>query len=1134
MKKVIKFLVIIIMITLFIIPISLKAEISTYKVYVLNNLGIKTEPVILNTYEEALNKANLYENNMDNVSIIEKDNIVVYAKYAIVKLKTNPVFTYLYDNPELKGENYTYIDGDYGTDAAFISYNATYNSVKIKISGYSGWTNLNSVEIVPLSSISTNYITINKANTILKNTYGIDGLDIKTLQHNGAYIWTEKKEIDGYTWYHISEFNSNGWVKNIDNAVIEEKRPFLNTCYISFNFDKEQYPFNLIHFYNYRSQNMENSSFINLGLAPKMLTKYKYYYSFDGNYFYTDILKMLDDYKTDDYKNSINYLNPYFNYYMYLPNHTKTLYTKENFDQIIRDNKFISKPEPNITYVNDNGGWIAGIDRSGMSQMYGEGASFIESQELFGVNALLTFSVAINESGTGTSKIAFAKNNLFGHGATDDNPFKNAIKYNTVKDSIMNHAKMFSGGSYSNPNNWLYFGSHYGNKGSGMGVKYASDPYWGEKTAQNAYNRDLIYGGQDYNSNTIGIKLNDKDIPIKKNTSDSSETIYIIKNKNHFIKNVPFVVIDKVSNNGVNWYKVYTDTALNDKQNIADVPYVFNNSYGYIREDNLYVSNSQPVINASDILIEQGTSFDLMKNVSATDKEDGDLTNKIKINGQVDNLVVGVYPITYTVLDNSQFSFSKTINVTVFATSNRPVINVSNKEILQNTTFDPLLNVSANDPKDGDITSKLVVTNNVDVTKVGVYKVIYSVKNTLLITETKEITVTVLSNAVPIIRAENIYMKVGQNLTYKENLSIIDLEDGILTDKVIISSNVNKDVSGTYEITYLISDSNNNKVSKKINVFVEKNLISKNTEVYFNSLSYKNDLLEVTGSLAIIGIDNTKDTDIKYDLILKRNSDKYEIVLPLVRFLENHPNTIYSDNTHSYTETWFKGKVNLSNVIKGEYTLYVRARYGDYEGKSLFNNLFLKPVTKKATDSLGRGYLFRNNNFENEFPLELFISDVGLISKVEPLSSSNMFNSYSDISLINSSLKIVGNSFNMGGDYSKDSKVSRYLIFEDVINEKRFVYNIGSIVGEELILRTDDKLSKARSWFDTNNIDLKNLPVGQYSIYFRTISGIIDDYGELYDLFLKANNSVLFDHRRYTLSVNKEKRFRVELNISKE
>ena len=40
-----------------------------------------------------------------------------------------------------------------------------------------------------------------------------------------------------------------------------------------------------------------------------------------------------------------------------------------------------------------------------------------------------------------------------------------------------------------------------------MNVKYATDPYWGEKAASNAFNNDKKFGSQDFKSNTIGVKI---------------------------------------------------------------------------------------------------------------------------------------------------------------------------------------------------------------------------------------------------------------------------------------------------------------------------------------------------------------------------------------------------------------------------------------------------------------------------------------------------------------------------------------------------------------------------------------------------------------------------------------------------
>ena len=57
------------------------------------------------------------------------------------------------------------------------------------------------------------------------------------------------------------------------------------------------------------------------------------YYSYDSHYFYKDLKTLIKDYKKGNYNNSINKNKPYYNYYMYLSNHTKTAYSSINIDE---------------------------------------------------------------------------------------------------------------------------------------------------------------------------------------------------------------------------------------------------------------------------------------------------------------------------------------------------------------------------------------------------------------------------------------------------------------------------------------------------------------------------------------------------------------------------------------------------------------------------------------------------------------------------------------------------------------------------------------------------------------------------------------------------------------------------------
>ena len=76
--------------------------------------------------------------------------------------------------------------------------------------------------------------------------------------------------------------------------------------------------------------------------------------------------------------------------------------------------------------------------------------------------------------------------------------------------------------------------------------------------------------------------------------------------------------------------------------------------------------NAAPVINATDKTLTVGDTFDPKADVTATDEEDGDLTDKIEIlKNTVDSSKPGVYEVTYKVTDSKGASCTKTIKVTV-------------------------------------------------------------------------------------------------------------------------------------------------------------------------------------------------------------------------------------------------------------------------------------------------------------------------------------------------------------------------------------------------------------------------------------------------------------------------------------
>ena len=107
---------------------------------------------------------------------------------------------------------------------------------------------------------------------------------------------------------------------------------------------------------------------------------------------------------------------------------------------------------------------------------------YIEKQ--YNVNGVFVASVAIHESAWGTSKIARDKNNLFGYGAYDSNPYNGAYSFSDYSECIDLIARVFVK-YYLNPQGTSIYGgekaegTHYnGPTLSGVNTKYATDKNW--------------------------------------------------------------------------------------------------------------------------------------------------------------------------------------------------------------------------------------------------------------------------------------------------------------------------------------------------------------------------------------------------------------------------------------------------------------------------------------------------------------------------------------------------------------------------------------------------------------------------------------------------------------------------------
>ena len=107
---------------------------------------------------------------------------------------------------------------------------------------------------------------------------------------------------------------------------------------------------------------------------------------------------------------------------------------------------------------------------------------YIEKQ--YNINGIFVASVAIHESAWGTSKIAIEKNNLFGYGAYDSNPYNGAYSFSDYSESIDLIARVFTKYYLNAKGTSIYggekaVGTYYnGATLKGVNTKYATDENW--------------------------------------------------------------------------------------------------------------------------------------------------------------------------------------------------------------------------------------------------------------------------------------------------------------------------------------------------------------------------------------------------------------------------------------------------------------------------------------------------------------------------------------------------------------------------------------------------------------------------------------------------------------------------------
>ncbi len=325
---------------------------------------------------------------------------------------------------------------------------------------------------------------------------------------------------------------------------------------------------NLYH--NITTNNKSIASTIMVGYQQDYMSNNATYYSYDGHYFYTSYKTMVTDYKNGTYLNAINATNPYYNYYQFLSQRSTTNFTADQINEYLEYK----------------------LGSSSTSVLLGKGSDFISNQNTYGINALLTLGISINESDWGRSSFATERMNVFGHGAYDNDVY-NAYTYTSVSASIIYHMESFMSLGYVNPKNWKYNGSNLGDKDVGANVYYASDPYWGEKAASQAYLIEAYFSDDtyDYNAYQIGVT---SEVVYAYNELGGTSVYNTYSGNSKVIDNYPVIILDSVTYNDELWYKIQSDGVLTTDRtsvNTTSGAYSFSRDYVYVKASSIALVN---------------------------------------------------------------------------------------------------------------------------------------------------------------------------------------------------------------------------------------------------------------------------------------------------------------------------------------------------------------------------------------------------------------------------------------------------------------------------------------------------------------------------------------------------------------
>lgn len=766
--------------------------------------------------------------------------------------------------------------------------------------------------------------------------------------------------------------------------------------------------------------------------AADFMSEGSKYYSSNGYDFYSDI-------------NETNKVGTYYNYYQFLP--------------------FRSKANVTASELND---FINSKVGSSESKMKNSGQYFINAQEKYGVNALMLFGIACNESRFGTSGYAKTRNNLFGINAGDSNP-NDATYYSSVEQCINTMAKTYIE-RYIDEYDWRFFGSHLGNKGSGINFKYASDPIWGIKAAYYAYSIDKIISGGDINNLKNYDKcdlsvINTYDIPLKATDSDSSKTYRTTSYGPTYQNNFIVITLGEANNS---YTKIQSTNPISNGNMISkdDIDtYDFNSSVCYVKSSYLNKINR--------LNVEQRATGEF---VSVVDKVETTSTG-LHIQGKAytPGLSIPSSMISTTLDVLKDGSVYKTYNPTktVLADVVSYDVNIPVSE-LENNTYTFRVNTSYAGYSQFNDSAIISYTSSISRKTIGDKVVTFGIS-------TNGLKMTVMN-------------KDTSSLSVARNFKKFEIKDNKLS------------IDGIAFFNYIDFTADDD-ISYKLRLFNQRTLETTDFDLetydhtFTDNSGYRYERIGFKGEVDLAGISLG---DYYVQLVIRNG--KYE-------------KTVYVVANDAVNEVGEIKYTVLEDEVSETEADKTNQEYGNGQTSSS------KEVEKTKRYNL---IAQQNTNLLYELAIVNNTLDAG---KIHTPSIKTTYFSYSDLKYDNAILNITGGkAFMRNLAYSDLTKISSKMILFNESNGNKYEYDLKSKQCEfDIDAIINSNYSVKNSCFDASNIDLSSVEIGTYKMYVKTSNAPYSDVIQMTALYPITYNEVIKGGNVYQIFANQANKMYLEV-----